>query len=60
MRYKGRDLILSPESGPAANLAEVTKLDFIAAGHSALINDEADKKMKAEMQAEWEKDWSQI
>jgi hypothetical protein len=54
--YKGRPLI-TPDAGLATRFDKVTKLDFLAPGRSALIDD-AD--MKAAMQAEWEADWSEI
>ena len=54
--YKGRSLLMVPETHPGTSLDKVTKLDFIAPGLSDLIDD-AD--MKAEMQAEWEKDWEE-
>jgi hypothetical protein len=55
--YKGRCLLLTPEVNPATRFDKLTRLDFIAPGQSALIDD---VEMKAEMQAEWEADWEEI
>jgi hypothetical protein len=54
---KGRSLLISPEINPTKRLDKLTKLDFIAPGQSALMDD---AQMKAEMLAGWEADWAEI
>lgn len=54
--YKGVQFKLAPESRPS-KLAKLTRQTVVAPGNDF---EQADRDLLKEMEAEWEKDWSEL